>query len=614
MGGFGTWCPHSLAARQSQGALSATEGPIGGGKWESRSGWLWDLVPTSGQSEVLAFGGPSLSRTKLKCRSIKVLDGRVFAPDIRVVHVRDLNFVLRSEIFVHADGQLRASHLILGVDPVYTTWQNFSQSLLVDSPLLSYIDVRHANFLPPKFTAGEARELGPRHICSDEIPPVRDESAERVSRARRERAHEQIQQEAPARQEVQVDQAPSPANTEVVGESPGEAMVTRKTMSISRFIPGARSAGNQQQQEHNQGRTQPSPPPPVAPARQRKRPRTTDQTPADPTHARSRTPPRPSSGIVIREPATQTGLNVASSSRAVPAWQPSFMMDGKPLPSDARVHIWGKGAGGHVAQTLARGLLLPEDMSALEDGTDESMGRRLQWHTIAAAQLAYVLDRRVTDLTEDAGRERALKEVAESTAKEKTVAAATSEKKAAAAEKARLSLEQRFKELEVQLGETELKLGQAESKLTERSEELGDLRAALEQSENKWYHEGFADAENSAEPVINEARRLGFEEGWLAALQALGVPEDSPLRNPGRIPFPVPPQEPTTAAGRADEEETTSLRELVEQIDSHVGMEEPEVGSHPFLGDHLGQIQAHDSARQPPSEPEARERPATSTS
>ena len=52
------------------------------------------------------------------------------------MHVRDLNFVLRSEIFVHWDEQLRVSHLILGVDSVYSTWQAFSQALLVDSPLV----------------------------------------------------------------------------------------------------------------------------------------------------------------------------------------------------------------------------------------------------------------------------------------------------------------------------------------------------------------------------------------------------------------------------------------------------------------------------------------------
>ena len=31
-------------------------------------------------------------------------DGKVFVPDIRIVHVKDLNFVLRSKIYVHWDG------------------------------------------------------------------------------------------------------------------------------------------------------------------------------------------------------------------------------------------------------------------------------------------------------------------------------------------------------------------------------------------------------------------------------------------------------------------------------------------------------------------------------
>ena len=105
----------------------------------------------------------------------------MFTQDLRVVHVRDLNFILRSEIFVHWDRQLQASHLILGVELVYFTWQPFGQALLVDSPLLSYINVRHANFLPPRFTVGEARELGLQYTCSDEIVPLQDKPMKRVS-------------------------------------------------------------------------------------------------------------------------------------------------------------------------------------------------------------------------------------------------------------------------------------------------------------------------------------------------------------------------------------------------------------------------------------------------
>ena len=44
--------------------------------------------------------------------------------------------------------------------------------------------------------------------------------------------------------------------------------------------------------------------------------------------------------------------------------------------------------------------------------------------------------------------------------------------------------------------------------------------------------------QNSVEPVVNQARKMGFEAEWFAALQDLGVPEDSPLRDPGQIPFP----------------------------------------------------------------------------
>ena len=58
-----------------------------------------------------------------------------------------------------------------------------------------------------------------------------------------------------------------------------------------------------------------------------------------------------------------------------------------PLPKSASVRAWEKGEGGRVAQSLVHGLLLPEDVSAFSDGTNESMGRRLQWYTVAVISL-----------------------------------------------------------------------------------------------------------------------------------------------------------------------------------------------------------------------------------
>ena len=43
---------------------------------------------------------------------------------------------------------------------------------------------------------------------------------------------------------------------------------------------------------------------------------------------------------------------------------------------------------------------------------------------------------------------------------------------------------------------------------------------------------GFADAENSVEPVIFQSRHHEFGEGWAAALQAIGVSNDSPPKEP----------------------------------------------------------------------------------
>ncbi|KAL0015053.1 hypothetical protein SO802_002122 [Lithocarpus litseifolius] len=174
------------------------------------------------------------------------------------------------------------------------------------------------------------------------------------------------------------------------------------------------------------------------------------------------------------------------------------------VPS-ACVRVWDKGKGSRVAQSLVCDLLLPEDIHVFEDGTDESLGRRLQWHTIV-------------ELSEDAEREKALKDVVEVIAKEKTKAAETIEKKAAASEKARALAEKKSMELEARLGEIELKLAEAMSLNTAQAEKLADLKVALKACENKWYNEGFVDMKNSVEPVIEEARKLAFEDGWLAAL------------------------------------------------------------------------------------------------
>ena len=45
--------------------------------------------------------------------------------------------------------------------------------------------------------------------------------------------------------------------------------------------------------------------------------------------------------------------------------------------------MWEKGEGGCITQTLAVGILLPDDVHAFEERSEESMGLQLEWHTIA---------------------------------------------------------------------------------------------------------------------------------------------------------------------------------------------------------------------------------------
>ena len=75
----------------------------------------------------------------------------------------------------------------------------------------------------------------------------------------------------------------------------------------------------------------------------------------------------------------------------------------------------------------------------------------------------------------------------------------------------------------------------------------------------------------------------------VSVLQALGVPEDSPLRDPGQIPFPSPVTAVQDPPAAAEEEEMASMRELVEQIDAHAEPDEMEATSIPTVQDLLGE-------------------------
>ena len=230
---------------------------------------------------------------------------------------------------------------------------------------------------------------------------------------------------------------------------------------------------------------------------------------------------------------------------------------------------------------------LQDDVHYFNHGSDETIAVRLQWHIVAvilsfyyylfiytspssllfivfnykfllpcqAAQLAYMMENQLRGAVKEADKEKALKEVAEATAKERGTAVENAEEWARTAERAQALAEQ--------------KIVGAESLNSVKDKEITELKVALKASEDNWYNASFTDAENSVELVMFQSRRYGFGKGWMAALVAVGVPEDSPPKNPNQV------QNPT----EGQDEETKSMRELVQVIDSHVVLIDLEITS-----------------------------------
>ena len=69
------------------------------------------------------------------------------ASRLSFIDVQALNYLLRSEIFVSEDGQLRAIHLILDYEPLSRIFQDVGQAIRLRSLRLARIDVSKTGFL-----------------------------------------------------------------------------------------------------------------------------------------------------------------------------------------------------------------------------------------------------------------------------------------------------------------------------------------------------------------------------------------------------------------------------------------------------------------------------------
>ena len=70
-------------------------------------------------------------------------------PKLSLINVPALNYLLRSQIFVNDNGQLRAVHLILDFKPISRSFLDFGNSIRADDHRLARIDVSRPGFLAP---------------------------------------------------------------------------------------------------------------------------------------------------------------------------------------------------------------------------------------------------------------------------------------------------------------------------------------------------------------------------------------------------------------------------------------------------------------------------------
>ena len=94
-------------------------------------------------------------------------------PNFSLINKPDLTRILKSEIFVHKDGQLRVAHLILSYKPLSSSFQAPKYVIKARDPCLHQINIVVPGFLVigPVPEGIQQVELPFQHIAEEEATP-----------------------------------------------------------------------------------------------------------------------------------------------------------------------------------------------------------------------------------------------------------------------------------------------------------------------------------------------------------------------------------------------------------------------------------------------------------
>ena len=199
-----------------------------------------------------------------------------------------LNYLLRSQIFVNDDRQLRAAYLILDYEPISRTFLDVSNSIRANDYHLAHIDVSRPGFLAP-------HDLPPiDHPMPQGIPlaaqlllqlslrqAVAEEGAASSSSLKKEIDNFQFEEEAIVISEAEEEtdeyscvQTPAPIITYVEDSSNNEEkeMAPKTGPSLRELMKGRNKAPSSQEASKSKPPVNPPPPPPQLPANLRLKP------------------------------------------------------------------------------------------------------------------------------------------------------------------------------------------------------------------------------------------------------------------------------------------------------------------------------------------------------
>ena len=318
-------------------------------------------------------------------------------PRISLINVPALNYLLRSQIFMNDDRQLRAAHLILNYEPFSRSFLDVSNAIRANDYHLARIDVYRPHFLAPHdlllvdypipqgipLVAQPIQQVPLRQVVAEEGITSFSSLEEEIDKFQFEEEETQgveaivISKAEEETEEYSGIQTPAPVVTYVEDSSDDkvEEMASKSGKSLRELMKGRNIALTPQETHKSKPPVNPPPPPPQLPTdlglkpnpelrrkRQQEAPKEGEIGPLRGNKQQRKSQDqrsRRSNSVESREnpPVAQ----VRCPSRI---WSPKLEVDDVPIAWDTSIRHYHGGHAGHVAEALEQPLFLPKDTDA----------------------------------------------------------------------------------------------------------------------------------------------------------------------------------------------------------------------------------------------------------